>query len=294
MTNDEMIDALQKISANSELSKVPRHLFLKETGLSIRQVYKAFGSYNNLIKSAGLVPTIFPQTGEPIYSDENLLAEMVQVLHLPDSKPTRIFFEKNASISTSAIERRFGGWINALIRCVELLDSEQDAHLINQIMEHKALARKNRHQKTTIIKQDNHSKTETEITNTSNDLRIQSNFPKDSSNYYGDFINFGGLQHTPVNEQGVVFLFGMICQKLGYVVETIQSGFPDCEAKRQIPGGKSKWQRVRIEFEFESKTFRSHGHDPRQCDIIVCWENNWPECPIEVLELKSTINKISM
>jgi len=117
--------------------------------------------------------------------------------------------------------------------------------------------------------------------------------PMDSTNVYGDFINFRGLQHAPVNEQGVVFLFGMICRELGYVVESVRSGFPDCEAKRQIPGPKGKWQRVRIEFEFESRTFRSHGHDPDQCDVIVCWEHNWPDCSIEVLELRSSMKRIS-
>jgi len=114
-----------------------------------------------------------------------------------------------------------------------------------------------------------------------------------SPNLYGDFINFRGLQHAPVNEQGVVFLFGMICRELGYVVEIIKPGFPDCEAKRRIRGKSGMWQRVRIEFEFQSRSFRSHGHDPDQSDMIVCWEDNWPDCPIEVLELRSALKNIS-
>jgi len=31
-------------------------------------------------------------------------------------------------------------------------------------------------------------------------------------------------------------------------------------------------------------------HDLKGCDLIVCWENNWPECPLEVLELKSMVS----
>jgi hypothetical protein len=30
----------------------------------------------------------------------------------------------------------------------------------------------------------------------------------------------------------------------------------------------------------------------KECDIIVCWENDWQECPIEVIELKSVIEKL--
>src|SRR6185295_17999391 len=51
---------------------------------------------------------------------------------------------------------------------------------------------------------------------------------------YGNPIDFRGLRHEPVNEDGVVFLFGMVAKELGYMVEAVQAGFPDCEAKRQI------------------------------------------------------------
>jgi hypothetical protein len=33
-------------------------------------------------------------------------------------------------------------------------------------------------------------------------------------------------------------------------------------------------------------------HDPAGCDIIVCWEHNWPECPLEVVELKKAISDL--
>ena len=110
---------------------------------------------------------------------------------------------------------------------------------------------------------------------------------------YGNPIDFRGLRHEPVNEQGVVFLFGMVAKELGYMVEAVQTGYPDCEAKRQV--GPNSWQRVRIEFEFESRNFRDHGHPPDGCDVIVCWRHNWPDCPahLEVVELLSVINKLS-
>ena len=110
---------------------------------------------------------------------------------------------------------------------------------------------------------------------------------------YGDPIDFRGLRHEPVNESGVVFLFGIVARELGYYVEVVQAGYPDCEAKRQIAPGK--WQRVKIEFEYESRNFRDHGHPPERCDIIVCWRHNWPECPaqLEVVELKNIIQQLA-
>jgi hypothetical protein len=110
---------------------------------------------------------------------------------------------------------------------------------------------------------------------------------------YGNPIDFRGLRHEPVNEDGVIFLFGMVADELGYLVEAVQAGFPDCEAKRQIDTGK--WQRVRIEFEFESRNFRDHGHSLEGCDVIVCWRHNWQECPehLEVVELRSELKRLS-
>jgi hypothetical protein len=62
------------------------------------------------------------------------------------------------------------------------------------------------------------------------------------------------------------------------------------------PGdGLTGWQRVRIEFEFESRNFRDHGHPSTGCDVIVCWRHNWPECPgqIEVVELSKIIKSLA-
>ena len=110
---------------------------------------------------------------------------------------------------------------------------------------------------------------------------------------YGDATLFTWMRHEPVNEQGVVLLFGMLAKDLNYCVESVQKGFPDCEAMRQIAPGR--WQRVSIEFEFESRNFRDHGHAADRCDMIVCWRHNWPDCPrhIEILELSCAIRSLT-
>jgi hypothetical protein len=95
--------------------------------------------------------------------------------------------------------------------------------------------------------------------------------------------------YEPVNEMGVMVLFSMMAPQLGFVIESVQAGFPDCEAKIEVEPGR--WQHFRIEFEYESRGFRVHGHDPLQCDLIVCWRHNWKKCPphIQVLELSKIV-----
>jgi hypothetical protein len=110
---------------------------------------------------------------------------------------------------------------------------------------------------------------------------------------FGDRIGFRGLVRAPVNEMGVVFLFGMVAGELGYDVEAVHAAFPDCDAKENVSPGR--WKSVRIEFEFESRNYRTHGHNLESRDvIIVCWRHNWPNCPphLKVIELSREIEHL--
>ena len=49
------------------------------------------------------------------------------------------------------------------------------------------------------------------------------------------------------------------------------------------------WQRVRIEFEFESRNFKKHKHRKDKCGVIVCWKHTWKDCPLDVVELSELI-----
>lgn len=118
-------------------------------------------------------------------------------------------------------------------------------------------------------------------------------WPKRQGVEFGAPLNFRGLRHAPTNELGVIYLFGMISDQLGMVVDSLQPGFPDCEAKRCIDASRGRWQRVRIEFEFQSHNFRDHQHDPKHCDMIVCWVHDWVDCPLEVLELRAVVAELA-
>ena len=108
-------------------------------------------------------------------------------------------------------------------------------------------------------------------------------------NIVGEPINFGGLLHAPVNEQGVVLLFGMLAEKLGFRVQLVRQGYPDCKAARRI--GDGRYEEVNIEFEFRSSGFKSHLKEEVKTDVIVCWVHDWKNCPpsIQILELRSVI-----
>ena len=113
---------------------------------------------------------------------------------------------------------------------------------------------------------------------------------KDDIAEFGELIDFRGLRHAPINQNGVIFLFGMVSNELGFMVEAIHAAFPECEAKRHV--GENRYQRVRIKFEYKSSNYMSHGYDPSGADMIVCWVHDWHDCPLEVLELQIAIDKL--
>ncbi len=50
----------------------------------------------------------------------------------------------------------------------------------------------------------------------------------------GQIINFRGLVYSPINEQGVVFLFGRVLEDLNLYIEEIRIKYPDCVARDDI------------------------------------------------------------
>lgn len=82
----------------------------------------------------------------------------------------------------------------------------------------------------------------------------------------------------PENEMGVVVLFAQ--QIVGLPIELVGIGaeFPDAIIKI----GEKEY---RVEFEYRSSNFISHKHDPRGCDLIVCWEDTLDVWPLQVWSL---------
>jgi hypothetical protein len=114
--------------------------------------------------------------------------------------------------------------------------------------------------------------------------------------FLGETLNFRGLRFAPTNKEAVIYLFGMISHELGFIIESFREEFPSAEGKRclVIEGAdttdQQSWEQVKIEFEYKSSDFQAHDFSADQCDIIVCWFHDWDDSPVEVLELKSTIN----
>lgn len=266
------MEAIRALGA--KLKRTPsRREFLAEWGGNQRQLSNAFDTWNEAVAAAGFAPNVANLGHEP----EALLADWGRVVRELRRIPTAVQFRRVGQFSQSGLEKRFGSWtaVPDAFRAFAGGKPEWDDVLaLLPLASPAARVTESANIERPVFGQPiRHAKLNDRPT-------------------YGNPIDFRGLRHEPVNEQGVVFLFGMVARELGYHVEAIQQGFPDCEAKRQVREGS--WQRVRIEFEYESRNFRDHGHAIGGADIIVCWRHNWPDVPpgIEVVELSSIIRSL--
>ncbi len=273
LSREAIIESAREAAKNHD-GPLCRDKFIQITGHTSFHIYRLFpeGGWSEIRTLAGL--DRHPRSKDPL-TDEQLLEEYHRVVSSLGILPTWHRFDSMAKVSSATVRKRFGG--NQGFR------SRYHAWLEENFPDSPLLA----------LVPSNSKKVRESMVTPSTQAAFAVQWNKTESVQYGAPINFRGLRHAPINEQGVVYLFGMVSSELGLIVEAVQSNFPDCEAKRCVDHKHDRWQRVSIEFEYVSRNFRDHGHDPNGCDLIICWEHNWPECPIEVIELKRIIDSLT-
>jgi HNH endonuclease len=264
MTREEVIAATKEWTA--KLGHVPSQAELKKTaGVMAWHIRKTFGTYGRTLKACGL-----ERTGSGYALNHRTMFEAWAGTARELAKvPTAYEYEEHSKLHATTLVRWCGRWKN-VPEC--LLEYMRKQHLEAEwkdvqevILEHLKSPNQNRGPKS-------------EVCSPLPAPLIMFDEPM-----YGAPMMSSPLAFAPINEMAVVFLFGAVARQMGFVVTRLQPSFPDCEALRRVD--RDRWQLKRIEFEYESRNFILHEHDIQGCDIIVCWKHNWPECPLEVVEL---------
>lgn len=272
----DVLDAIR--SAPRTLGHPPsRTEFKISSGMSEYQVLRHFPSWREAVRASGLEP----DATNIRLDDDTLLQDWGEIVRKNRQIPTRDQYRREGSFSPGAFEKHFGPWSAIPAKFKQFANDKTEWTDVVALL---PVAKPKRIGASASTGASFDEPVVPSILNKQKYAKLN------DRPTYGNPIDFRGLRHEPVNEQGVVFLFGMVAKELGYMVEVVQTGCPDCEAKRQVEGGR--WQRVRIEFEFESRSF---CHAPDGCDVIVCWRHNWPNCPenIEVVELSTVIKTLA-
>jgi hypothetical protein len=268
MTKEEVISAMKECVA--KLGRTPRSTdFYKHSGVSVHQMRKHFGTYVRMVAACGLeqVGRGFPLKLEALYLD------WARVTRKLGRIPTKSDYYLEGNYSPVPYGNRYRAWSNVPQAMKEYairhhLEGDWE-DVLKIIEEHLEGAR------------------------TSPNIgggkglgrRGRMNRP-----LYGRPL-FGTFSFVPANEQGVLLILGAVAHELGFFITRVQTEFPDVEALREI--GPNLCQRTHWELEYESRNFREHLHPLDGCDGIICWINNWPDCPLEVIELRSVVERLA-
>ena len=113
-----------------------------------------------------------------------------------------------------------------------------------------------------------------------------------AAHHRGRHLGFRAFAFAPTYENEVVSLFSVVAQELGFEIVCQRPAFPDCEARRVVDPRRKRYKPCFIEFELKSRDYLRHKHPLNGCDLVVCWQHDWTDCPLKVLELESVIRRL--
>jgi hypothetical protein len=281
-TKEEIIAAIKKCSA--EVGHVPTMAEVRRaTKLTKFAIKRHFTTFEAALCACGLDPT------GPGYliSEMTLFLDWAALVRKMGKLPTLTEYEMEGSYSVRPMRRIYKGWTHLPAGMLEFARKNQLEGEWGDVLDvvSRYMAQAEEHGRTSGRVNGRYLKSGIGTSDSGADGAGWQMKLREDQPVYGTPLLPTPLSHSPTNELGVVFLFGVVARELGFMVMRLQAAFPDCEAMHEVEPGR--WQRVRIEFEFESRNFVSHMHAAEDCDLIVCWNHNWRNCPLDVLELRT-------
>ena len=275
-SREAVLDAIRRVIKASGGGHVSLAAFLASSGLGSGDIFRHFVRWKDALCAAGFG---FKYYNAPVESDQ-LLADWGSVVRELQRLPSCMEYQHKGNHAYVTLQRRFDGWSNVPNAFLAFAGGKSEwvdlQKLVPALPKPSAVRR--------VPEKPPGRPKSCWVTRWARGRR-KLNLP-----LCGVPLDFGVFRYAPTTEAGVILLFGTMAKRLGFLIETVHPAFPDCKAVRQA--GPEVWESVHIEFEYQSRNFRAHGHDPEGCDLIVCWEHDWPECPVEVLALKDEIEKM--
>ena len=270
---EQIIAEIRRVVSKINTQHLTRRDFGRNSKISTATVCNIFGSWNRAVIAAGLeqITHFVPEHKE--IPEEDLMTEVIRLTKELGKRPSGSEMQALGKFSPKPYIKRWGTFAKGREAAYQKLGFPELSDAVTR------------------------PSSRQEVISPKPAIIPDTIKPKEARQQkkvqFGEPIDFRGLRFAPINEQGVVYLFGMISKELGFLIESIRTEYPDCEGKRCANQKENRLEHVLIEFEYKSSHFEEHGHFPENCDLIVCWIHDWEECPVEVLELRSIIKHLN-
>jgi hypothetical protein len=245
MTKEEIVKSIRVCA-----KKLRRNPSLRElramSGIPAKHVYKRLGSLRKALQAAGLEgigPGFSP-------AEETVLRDWASVARKLKKLPSILEYERAGRFSGKPFQRLYGSWSGTAEGFCKFAGKrrlqKQWGDVLEMIAEAKArstaattrtAAGTNTTAKPAIEEQDNEEQDNDRQEQENRKRKFRKGGIMRDRPIYGQPLPWPELAHAPVNELGVVFVFGMMARQLGFIVHRLQAGFPDCIAMREVAPG---------------------------------------------------------
>lgn len=194
-SDDSLLNELKRVAKLIGKDTMTQKDFNLHSKTNHSTIVNRFGSWNAALKKAGL-----PVGRKAKITNEELFLEIEKVWDRLGRQPQYKEMERFGTFSLKPYENKFGSWIKAVEEFV-------------------------------LWKNKKGSTIEKELDDITPDILIETRrqHKRAKKVEYGEPIDFLGLRHAPLNEQGVVYLFGILSRKMGFIIEAVRTHFPDCQ-----------------------------------------------------------------
>lgn len=285
ISRETLLRAIRSALKAAGRSRITQQHFLAASSLRKRDIFTHFATWQAALRAAGCHarPHNAPVPTAQLLDDWGNVAASLRRI------PTVHEYHLHGHYTEGTFSHRFGSWSR--------VPTAFRAHAKKSSKSARKWKRVLKHIDSTPPRKRRLSRTRPAIRNRRMSAAAQSHpypLPSRAASAPATLNPLSPLCFAPANEQGVIILFGKLAERLGFLILALQTPFPDCTALRRTPSGN--WEIVTIEFEFESKNFCYHRHDPAGCDFIVCWEHNWPDCPenLKVIALREHVTALQL
>lgn len=225
MSKEEIISAIKE--AATTLGHAPSFPDMKRMyGLTHNDIRKHFGTVTRALRDAGLEP----KGGGHRIDLEDLFLDWAATARQVGKEPSLSEYEMHGKYSPRPLLARYGIWTRVPVGLREFAERnglEQDhTDVLAMVTEQQ--------QQATQLK-----RPVTMRAANAEALVMKPRVLPDRP-VFGPPLAQMGLGNEPTSELCVVYLFGMLGPKLGFVVMRIQPEFPDCVAWREVEPGR--WQ----------------------------------------------------
>jgi hypothetical protein len=261
-SKEECLEEIKRVAQILNTKNISIEDFKRHSKIGPEAIIRKFNSWEEPLKILGLEPG---KSFHKIIETEELANEFLEVTKNLGQIPTLRQMANRGKFSKGLYEKKFKNYVSLKAKLSEYILSQ---HLCDDFVLRKLFKKEAQNVKSEPI-----------------NAEIR-------PHYEGKTLNFRHFAYSPTYENEVVSIFSAVAGELGFEIITIRDAFPDCKARRKSQNFRDRMKDCLIEFEFRSSDFVKHKHPINGCDLIICWEHDWIDCPIEVINLKKEITKL--